>query len=316
MTDTLSGTFWSALAWPYANGSLHVGHLAGVYVPADIFARFQRLRGNDVLMVSGSDEHGTPITVRAEQEGVTRPGGRRPLPRGVPRLLARPRASATTCTPGPAPTTTARSSQDEFLMLLDKRLPRSRRRCEALYDPSGQPLPARPLRRGHLPALRLRAGARRPVRQLRPAARPERSDRPAQPIQRRAAGAPRDRALLPRPAQAQRAAAGLGREQDPLAPERLPLHHQLPRERAPAARDHPRPALGRADPVRRATRTSGSTSGSRPCTGYLSASIEWAAAHGRARRLGALVEGRRPPPVLLHRQGQHPLPHRSSGRPS
>src|SRR4029078_8309934 len=58
------------LAWPYANGSLHVGHLAGVYVPADIFARFQRLRGNSVLMVSGSDEHGAPITVRADEEGV------------------------------------------------------------------------------------------------------------------------------------------------------------------------------------------------------------------------------------------------------
>jgi methionyl-tRNA synthetase len=58
-------------AWPYVNGSLHVGHLAGVYVPADTFARFERLRGNHVLMVSGSDEHGTPITVRAEQEGVS-----------------------------------------------------------------------------------------------------------------------------------------------------------------------------------------------------------------------------------------------------
>jgi methionyl-tRNA synthetase len=57
------------LAWPYANGSLHLGHVAGVYLPGDIFARFQRLRGNDVLMVSGSDCHGTPITVRAEQEG-------------------------------------------------------------------------------------------------------------------------------------------------------------------------------------------------------------------------------------------------------
>ncbi|MBI4491313.1 MAG: methionine--tRNA ligase [Chloroflexi bacterium] len=59
------------LAWPYVNGSLHVGHLAGVYIPGDIFARFHRLLGNDVLMVSGSDEHGTPITVRAEQEGVS-----------------------------------------------------------------------------------------------------------------------------------------------------------------------------------------------------------------------------------------------------
>jgi methionyl-tRNA synthetase len=67
----MADTILVCTAWPYVNGSLHVGHLAGVYVPADIFARYQRLRGNDVLMVSGSDEHGTPITVRAEQEGVT-----------------------------------------------------------------------------------------------------------------------------------------------------------------------------------------------------------------------------------------------------
>jgi methionyl-tRNA synthetase len=59
------------VAWPYANGSLHVGHIAGAYLPADIFARFHRLLGHEVLMVSGSDEHGTPITVRAEQEGVS-----------------------------------------------------------------------------------------------------------------------------------------------------------------------------------------------------------------------------------------------------
>jgi methionyl-tRNA synthetase len=67
----MADTILVCTAWPYVNGSLHVGHLAGVYVPADIFARYQRLRGNNVLMVSGSDEHGTPITVRAEQEGVT-----------------------------------------------------------------------------------------------------------------------------------------------------------------------------------------------------------------------------------------------------
>jgi methionyl-tRNA synthetase len=59
------------VAWPYANGPLHLGHIAGAYLPADIFARYNRLKGNDVLMVSGSDQHGTPITVRAEQEGVT-----------------------------------------------------------------------------------------------------------------------------------------------------------------------------------------------------------------------------------------------------
>ena len=60
-----------AVAWPYANGSLHLGHLAGCYLPADIFARYHRLKGNDVLMVSGSDQHGTPVTIRAEQEGTS-----------------------------------------------------------------------------------------------------------------------------------------------------------------------------------------------------------------------------------------------------
>ena len=59
------------VAWPYANGSLHLGHIAGCYLPADIFARFNRMIGNDVLMVSGSDEHGTPITVTADKENTT-----------------------------------------------------------------------------------------------------------------------------------------------------------------------------------------------------------------------------------------------------
>ncbi len=60
-----------AVAWPYASGSRHLGHLAGAYLPSDIFARQQRMVGNEVLMVSGSDVHGTPITVRADEEGVT-----------------------------------------------------------------------------------------------------------------------------------------------------------------------------------------------------------------------------------------------------
>ncbi len=58
-------------ALPYANGPVHIGHLAGVYVPADIYARYLRLRGRDVLMIGGSDEHGVPITLRARKEGVT-----------------------------------------------------------------------------------------------------------------------------------------------------------------------------------------------------------------------------------------------------
>ena len=58
-------------ALPYANGPVHIGHLAGVYVPADIYARYLRLQGRDVLMIGGSDEHGVPITLRARREGVT-----------------------------------------------------------------------------------------------------------------------------------------------------------------------------------------------------------------------------------------------------
>ncbi|MCU0465622.1 MAG: methionine--tRNA ligase [Anaerolineae bacterium] len=60
-----------SVAWPYSNGDLHVGHLAGAYLPADIFARFHRLKGNKVLMVSGSDSHGTPISVEADARGIS-----------------------------------------------------------------------------------------------------------------------------------------------------------------------------------------------------------------------------------------------------
>ncbi len=60
-----------AVAWPYASGSRHLGHLAGAYLPPDIFARYHRLIGNDVLMVSGSDANGTPITVKADELGIS-----------------------------------------------------------------------------------------------------------------------------------------------------------------------------------------------------------------------------------------------------
>ena len=60
-----------AVAWPYANGSIHIGQVAGAYVPADIFARYHRMKGNQVLMVSGSDSHGTPVTLEAEKRGAS-----------------------------------------------------------------------------------------------------------------------------------------------------------------------------------------------------------------------------------------------------
>ncbi len=67
----MSERIFIGVAWPYADGPLHLGHIAGAYLPPDIFARYHRAKGNEVLMVSGSDQHGTPITIRAEQEGKT-----------------------------------------------------------------------------------------------------------------------------------------------------------------------------------------------------------------------------------------------------
>jgi methionyl-tRNA synthetase len=69
MTNFKRTTVTSAL--PYANGPVHIGHLAGVYVPADIYVRYLRLKGEEVLFIGGSDEHGVPITIKAKKEGVT-----------------------------------------------------------------------------------------------------------------------------------------------------------------------------------------------------------------------------------------------------
>ncbi|MCL1838337.1 MAG: class I tRNA ligase family protein, partial [Propionibacteriaceae bacterium] len=61
----------TAVAWPYANGPRHIGHVSGFGVPSDVFSRYMRMAGHDVLMVSGTDEHGTPISVQAEAENMT-----------------------------------------------------------------------------------------------------------------------------------------------------------------------------------------------------------------------------------------------------
>ena len=66
-----SSKYTITAALPYANGPVHIGHLAGVYLPSDIFARYMRKIGNDVLYVCGSDEHGVPITLKAKKLGVS-----------------------------------------------------------------------------------------------------------------------------------------------------------------------------------------------------------------------------------------------------
>lgn len=68
---TPPSTYTVTAALPYANGPIHIGHLAGVYIPADIYVRYLRSRGKRVLFISGSDEHGVPVTIRAQQEGTT-----------------------------------------------------------------------------------------------------------------------------------------------------------------------------------------------------------------------------------------------------
>ena len=67
----MSSHVLTAVAWPYANGPRHIGHVSGFGVPSDVFSRYMRMSGHDVLMVSGTDEHGTPILVQAEREGLT-----------------------------------------------------------------------------------------------------------------------------------------------------------------------------------------------------------------------------------------------------
>lgn len=67
----MSSHVLSAVAWPYANGPRHIGHVSGFGVPSDVFSRYKRMSGDKVLMVSGTDEHGTPISVQAENEGVS-----------------------------------------------------------------------------------------------------------------------------------------------------------------------------------------------------------------------------------------------------
>src|SRR5919112_1554199 len=71
MVDLMTSRVLTAVAWPYANGPRHIGHVSGFGVPSDVFSRYTRMSGHSVLMISGTDEHGTPILVQAEREGLS-----------------------------------------------------------------------------------------------------------------------------------------------------------------------------------------------------------------------------------------------------
>ena len=305
----------TAVAWPYANGPRHIGHVSGFGVPSDVFSRYQRMAGNKVLMVSGTDEHGTPITVAADAEGIT--------PREIAdrnnRIIVDDLASLGLSYDLFTRTTTANHAADQPGDLPGPaqerlRLPEDDARRD---QPVDRPHPARPLHRGHLPDLRLRRRPRRPVRQLRQPARPDRPDQPGQQDQRGDAEVRRGGALLPRPAGLRPRARRLARHPQELAAQRPELQRQ-PARRPQAAQLHPRHRLGRAGAARRLERPVGQ-------------------AHlrlvRRRRRLPVGVDRVGPPVrrprglaavvavaglrrLLLHGQGQHRLPLRDLARPA
>ena len=144
----------SAVAWPYANGPRHIGHVAGFGVPSDVFSRYMRMAGHDVLMVSGTDEHGTPILVAADAAGVTpqeladtqQPAHRRGPAR--PRPLLRPLHPHHDPQPlRRGPGAVPHRPPQRLLRRADH---------EGAISPVDRAHAARPLHRGHLPDLRLR----------------------------------------------------------------------------------------------------------------------------------------------------------------
>ena len=234
----------SAVAWPYANGPRHIGHVAGFGVPSDVFSRYMRMAGHDVLMVSGTDEHGTPILVAADSEGVSA----RDLADKNNTVIVNDLVDLGLSYDLFTRTTTGNHYnvvQELFRGVHAQRL--HGRADDVRRDLAvDRPHPAGPLHRGHLPDLRVRRRARRPVRQLRQPARPDRPDQPAVEDQRRDAGVRRDPALLPRPARAGRGAPGVPPGPRGLGHLAAQRHQVLAQpDRGPqAAGDDPRHRLG------------------------------------------------------------------------
>ena len=253
--DGVSEHILTAVAWPYANGPRHIGHVAGFGVPSDVFSRYQRMAGNKVLMVSGTDEHGTPIQVQADAEGVTPARAGRPLQPGDRPGPRRPRADLRPVHP----------HHDA------EPLPRSRRRSSSACSRT-----ATCSRSTELGAISPSTGRTLPDRYIEgtcpicgyPSARGDQCDNcgnqldpidlinPALEDQRRDAEVRRDRAVLPRPARVRRGARRLAALAAALAAERAEVLAQ-PARRPQAARDHPRPRLGRAGAAGRLARPAG-----------------------------------------------------------
>ena len=199
----------SAVAWPYANGPRHIGHVAGFGVPSDVFSRYMRMAGHDVLMVSGTDEHGTPILIAADEAGVTP----QELADQNHRLIAEDLAALGISYDLYTRTTTRNHTavvQELFTGVHDNGYFIEKTTYGAISPSTGRTLPDRYIE-GTCPICGYDERARRPVRQLRQPARPGRPEEPALADQRRGPGVRRDPALLPRPAGAGRRAQGVAR---------------------------------------------------------------------------------------------------------
>ena len=164
-----------APAWPYASAPRHIGHVAGFAVPADIFARYHRLRGNDVLMVSGTDEHGTPVMVTADKEGRS-PREAADEYSALIRDDLRDLGITYDCFTRTTTRNHYRVVQDLFRTLYDHGFVVERTTLGAFSPTTGHTLPDRYIE-GTCPICGYAAGPRRPVRQLREPARPDRSGR-------------------------------------------------------------------------------------------------------------------------------------------
>ena len=297
-----------AVAWPYAAGLRHIGH-AAAYVPADVFARYHRLRGNDVLMVSGTDEHGTPVMVVADSEGVSPREARTSttqLTRDDLRNLGISYDLFTRTTTG----NHARVVRDLFRTLHEHGFIFEQIDARRVLQPHRQHA-ARPLHRGNLPDLRIHARTRRPVRQLRQPARPDRPDRTALEDRRHDARIPRDEPPVPRPARVLASSSSNGSSRRSTGGRTSGTSPSSSRARSSRGRSRATSTGASAFRCRatRKTRTSGSTCGSTP-----SSATSRPRSNGRSRAAtpDAWRDWWQDPEArarVLHGQGQHRLPH-------
>ncbi len=161
----------------YANGPIHIGHLAGCYVPADIYVRYLRSNRREVAFISGTDEHGVPITIRAKKEGVTPQEVVDKYYTQIADSFAELGISFDVYSRTSKPVH-HETSQEIFKDLYDKGV-FIEETTGAVLRRNRPAVSGRPLHRGYLPGLRQSQRLRRPVRALRLHAQPHGADRPA-----------------------------------------------------------------------------------------------------------------------------------------